>query len=205
MITVPHSTPTMNELSPLLSIQEFMNRFGVSKEALDLFCSKLTERNLAKKDYFVRQGETCRHITFIHKGLMRLFYDVEGEEHVRQFHFENSFCSEYQSFLTQKPAQMSLQALEDTTLLIMSHRDMHDLFAQSKEIEQLGRILAEQAFIFVSQRFASMLLESPETRYQRLVQERPKVMQRVPQYMIASYLGITPQALSRIRKRLSEE
>jgi CRP-like cAMP-binding protein len=80
---------------------------------------------------------------------------------------------------------------------------MNALFRQSQEFERLGRILAEQAFIFVSQRFASMLLESPETRYQRLVQERPKVMQRVPQYMIASYLGITPEALSRIRKRLA--
>lgn len=195
----------MNDASTLSSIQEFMRRFGVSNDALDQFCSKLTKQNLAKKDYFVRQGETCRHIAFINKGLLRLFYDVEGEEHIRQFHFENSFCSEYQSFLTQKPAQMSLQALEDTTLLIISHHDMYHLFAQSKDFERLGRILAEQSFIFVSQRFASMLLESPETRYQRLVQERPKVMQRVPQYMIASYLGITPQALSRIRKRLSEE
>ncbi len=195
----------MHDVSPLRPIQEFMRRFGVSNDTLEQFCSKLTERNVAKKDYFVRQGETCRHIAFINEGLLRLFYDIEGEEHIRQFHFENSFCSEYQSFLTQKPAQMSLQALEDTTLLIISHHDMYDLFAQSKDFERLGRILAEQSFIFVSQRFASMLLESPETRYQRLVQERPKVMQRVPQYMIASYLGITPQALSRIRKRLSEE
>jgi CRP-like cAMP-binding protein len=180
-----------------------MRRFGVSDDALNLFCSQLTERHIPKKEFFVRQGETCRHIAFINHGLMRLFYDVEGEEHVRQFHFENSFCSEYQSFLTEKPAQMSLQALEETELLLISHRDMNALFRQSQEFERLGRILAEQAFIFVSQRFASMLLESPETRYQRLVQERPKVMQRVPQYMIASYLGITPEALSRIRKRLA--
>jgi CRP-like cAMP-binding protein len=191
--------------SKLLAIQGFMRRFGVSDDVLTLFCSKLTERQIPKKEFFVRQGETCRHIAFINEGLMRLFYDVEGEEHVRQFHFEKSFCSEYQSFLTEKPAKMSLQALEDTSLLLISHHDMYSLFAQSKEFERLGRILAEQAFIFVSERFASMHLESPETRYERLVQERPKVMQRVPQYMIASYLGITPQALSRIRKRLAEE
>lgn len=195
---LPHETT-------LTAIQDFMRRFGVQQEALDIFCSKLTPKHLPKKEFLVRQGETCRHIAFINEGLLRLYYDVEGEEHVRQFHFERSFCSEYQSFLTQKPAQMSLQALEDTSLLLISHHDMYALFAEHKEFERLGRILAEQAFIFVSQRFASMLLEDPEIRYQRLVQERPKVMQRVPQYMIASYLGITPQALSRIRKRLSEE
>lgn len=107
--------PKKSEASALLSIQDFMRRFGVPNDALALFCSKLTERNLDKKDYFVRQGETCHHIAFINKGLLRLYYDIDGEEHVRQFHFENSFCSEYQSFLTQKPAQMSLQALEDST------------------------------------------------------------------------------------------
>jgi len=187
----------------LVHIQDFMRRFGVDAEALELFCSKLLPKHLSKKEYLVRQGETCRHIAFINEGLMRLYYDIEGEEYVRQFHFERSFCSEYQSFLTEKPAQMSLQALEDCELLIMSHTDLHALFRLSKEFERIGRVLAEQSFIFVSQRFASMLLESPEERYQILVRERPKVVQRVPQYMIASYLGITPEALSRIRKRLA--
>ncbi len=134
-----------------------------------------------------------------------MYYDVEGVEYVRQFHFERSFCSEYQSFLTEKPALMSLQALEDSELLLISHTDLHALFRLNKEFERIGRIVAEQSFIFVSQRFASMLLEDPETRYQNLVRERPKVVQRVPQYMIASYLGITPEALSRIRKRLAEQ
>ena len=189
----------------LASIQEFMRRFGMQEEALNIFCAKFTVRRIAKKEFFVRQGETCRHLAFINEGLMRLYYDVEGEEHVRQFHFERSFCGEYQSFLTEKPALMSLQALEDTELLIISRKELNDLFRMNQEFERLGRILAEQSFIFVSQRFASMLLESPEERYSHLVQERPKVLQRVPQYMIASYLGITPQALSRIRKRLAEE
>lgn len=189
----------------LTHIQDFMRRFGVDAEILEVFCSKLFPKHLLKKEFLVRQGETCRHIAFINEGLMRLYYDVEGEEHVRQFHFERSFCSEYQSFLTEKPAQMSLQALEDTELLLISHADLYALFRLNKEFERIGRILAEQSFIFVSQRFASMLLESPEERYQILVRERPKVVQRVPQYMIASYLGITPEALSRIRKRLAEQ
>jgi CRP/FNR family transcriptional regulator, anaerobic regulatory protein len=195
----------MTDLSPYSAIQDFMRRFGIQKETLELFCSKLIPKHVAKKEFLVRQGETCRHIVFINEGLMRLYYDVEGEEHVRQFHFERSFCSEYQSFLTQQPAQMSLQALEDTELLLISHTDLHALFRLNQEFERIGRILAEQSFIFVSQRFASILLESPEERYQILVRERPKVVQRVPQYMIASYLGITPEALSRIRKRLAEQ
>lgn len=189
----------------LATIQVFMQRFGVDDETMHLFCSKLTSKYIPKKEFFVRQGETCRHIAFINEGLLRLFYSIEGEEHIRQFHFERSFCSEFQSFLTEKPALMSLQALEDTHLLLISHADLHHLFSLSREFEKLGRVLAEQAFIFVSQRFASILLESPEERYQHLMAERPKVLQRVPQYMIASYLGITPEALSRIRKRLSEQ
>lgn len=191
--------------SNLTHIQDFMRRFGVDTETLELFCAKLHPKDLPKKEFLVRQGETCRHIAFINEGLLRLYYDVEGVEHVRQFHFERSFCSEYQSFLTEKPAQMSLQALEDSELLLISHADLHALFRLSKEFERIGRVLAEQSFIFVSQRFASMLLEPPEERYQILVRERPKVVQRVPQYMIASYLGITPEALSRIRKRLAEQ
>ncbi|MFY7999694.1 MAG: Crp/Fnr family transcriptional regulator [Candidatus Kapaibacteriota bacterium] len=192
------------EKAQFLAIQDFMRRFGIQEETLEIFCSKFILRHIHKKEFLVRQGETCRHIAFINEGLLRLFYDIEGEEHVRQFHFERSFCSEYQSFLTEKPALMSLQALEDTELLLISHTDIHALFRINQEFERIGRILAEQSFIFVSQRFASMLLEEPETRYQNLVRERPKVIQRVPQYMIASYLGITPEALSRIRKRLAE-
>lgn len=192
------------EKAQFLAIQDFMRRFGIQEETLEIFCSKLILRHIPKKEFLVRQGETCRHIAFINEGLLRLFYDIEGEEHVRQFHFERSFCSEYQSFLTEKPALMSLQALEDTEILLISHTDIHALFRINQEFERIGRILAEQSFIFVSQRFASMLLEEPETRYQNLVRERPKVIQRVPQYMIASYLGITPEALSRIRKRLAE-
>jgi CRP/FNR family transcriptional regulator, anaerobic regulatory protein len=195
----------MQQLPNLIHIQEFIRRFGMDAETMELFCSKFTPKHLPKKEFLVRQGETCRHIAFINEGLLRLYYDVEGVEHVRQFHFERSFCGEYQSFLTEKPAQMSLQALEDSELLLISHADLHALFRLSKEFERIGRILAEQSFIFVSQRFASMLLESPEERYQILVRERPKVVQRVPQYMIASYLGITPEALSRIRKRLAEQ
>ncbi len=189
----------------LAYIHDFMRRFGVDAETLNVFCSKLTPKHLPKKEFLVRQGETCRHIAFINEGLLRLYYDVEGEEHIRQFHFERSFCSEYQSFLTEKPALMSLQALEECDLLLMPHADLYALFRLNKEFERIGRVLAEQSFIFVSQRFASMLLESPEERYQLLVRERPKVVQRVPQYMIASYLGITPEALSRIRKRLAEQ
>jgi CRP-like cAMP-binding protein len=192
------------EKAQFLAIQDFMRRFGIQEETLEIFCSKFILRHIHKKEFLVRQGETCRHIAFINEGLLRLFYDIEGEEHVRQFHFERSFCSEYQSFLTEKPALMSLQALEDTEILLISHTDIHALFRINQEFERIGRILAEQSFIFVSQRFASMLLEEPETRYQNLVRERPKVIQRVPQYMIASYLGITPEALSRIRKRLAE-
>lgn len=134
-----------------------------------------------------------------------MYYAVDDREHVAGFFIEDTTFSDYQSFLTRQPSRMYIQALEDTEVIDISYDAAQYLYRHVPEAEKLGRLLAEYLFILLSNRNSSLLLDTPEERYKKLVAQRPYLFQRVPKYMIASYLGITPEVLSRIRARLSKK
>ncbi len=173
-------------------------------DALDAFAAAATPLRLDRGAFLLRRGETARHLAFVHTGLLRYFYeDGEGREHTGQFFFEGAFATDVASFTRQQPALQTLDALEPTSLLLISYDALQALYARHHALERFGRLVIEQAFAHSQQRTAGFLLQSAEARYRRIAEERPKVMQRVPLYVIASYLGITPEALSRIRARLA--
>jgi CRP/FNR family transcriptional regulator, anaerobic regulatory protein len=176
----------------------------LSDDEWNMVKPRLTFRHLKKKEFLLREGERSNIAAFINNGLLRYYYMVRGEEHCRQFFFENGFATDYESFLTQKPSRLNIDAIEDSELTLIHHADMQEFYAEIPAFQKFGRLLAESLFIALSHRTASLLLETPKERYLHLMKERPKVMQRVPQYMVASYLGITPEALSRIRRRLAK-
>jgi CRP-like cAMP-binding protein len=172
-------------------------------EELAAITELLQPRILLKGDFFLKEGEVCRDVLFIQSGLLRLYYVNEGKENIRQFMFENSFITEYESFLSQKPSTYYIDAIERTEVQVLCYTDLNALQERYTHFLRLGKIMAESIVIHVGNRYMSLIRDDATTRYLRLIKERPKVVQRVPQYMIASYLGITPEALSRIRKEIA--
>lgn len=162
---------------------------------------RLMVQSLNKGDVLLRSGEVCRYVTFINKGLLRYYFQADGREICTGFLAENSYISEYASFLTRQPATANIDALENCELVHLAYDDMLWMYRHHPMMETFGRRIAENLFIEVSHHNSRLLINSPEERYDWLLENRPFIIQRVPQYMIASLLGITPEHLSRIRRK----
>ncbi len=176
----------------------------LSREEFISFATLLTTRRLAKHESLLQAGEVCTHIAFINQGCLRYYYLKDGNEFNGQFFFEGSWVGDYQSFLTGQASVQYIDALEDTELLVIRRDDLQALYAENPQFERFGRLLAENVVIGSQRRTASLLFDTPEERYLKLISERPKVVERIPLHHIASYLGIKPESLSRIRKRLAD-
>jgi CRP-like cAMP-binding protein len=174
-----------------------------TEEEMEMFLKCFTLKTYKKKEVVIEEGQVCRHIWFLNKGVSRSFYYRNQAEHTSDFFIENSFLTNYESFLTRKPSIGSIDALEDCEMLMISYDSLQKLYNESNVWEKTGRIIAERLFLGAKRRKDDLIANSPELLYLFLVQERPQVIQRVPQYYIASFLGITPEHLSRIRKKLS--
>lgn len=175
----------------------------VDDGVMDRLMAALVPATLAKGALLLQDGEVCEQVWFIGQGLVRAYFLKDGEEVTQQFFFEGSYTTDYESFLTRRPTRLHLQALEPTLLLALHREAMQRLYAADPGAERMGRRIAEEIFLSVSRRNRSFLLDSAEQRYLDLMRERPKVMQRVPQRHIASYLGVKPESLSRIRARVA--
>ena len=166
----------------------------LSREEFVQFATLLTPRRLAKHEPFLRAGEVCTHIAFINQGCLRYYYLKDGNEFNGQFFFEGAWVGDYQSFLTGQPSVQYIDALEDAELLVMPRADLQTLYGEQPRFERFGRLLAENVVIGSQRRTASLLFDTPEDRYLKLIAERPKVVERIPLHHIASYLGIKPKA-----------
>lgn len=155
-----------------------------------------------KSELYISPGEQENYVTFISTGGFRYYSVVDEKEVVCEFVFENNYLSEYESFLRRTPAKVFIQALEDSTVVKIHYLHVQECYNNYPLIERFGRLIAEKFLIDAIDRMNSLLSSSPEERYNRLAEEKPELLQRVPQYMIASYIGVTPEALSRIRRRL---
>lgn len=195
---LPPKTEALNALRSSLS-----KILTLSEEEFRLFSSALTWSSLKKKAILLREGEICEFTTFIAKGCLRYFYIVNGDEHTGQFFFENSWYTDYESFLSGEPSRQNIMCLESTELLMLSKKDLDHLYDQNPRFERLGRFMAERAYLGIRKKNEALTNLSAEERYINLIKERPKVFERIPQHYIASYLGIHPQSLSRIRKRIT--
>lgn len=165
------------------------------------FESCLTKVNIANKEQILRPGEHCNFIAFIHEGSFRFYYDKEGEEKITAFNFQGDFVSNYRSFLTGKPSDHYIEAMQDAVIYKINLQELNSLYDKHKNIERLGRLIAENLYLMVASRLDSFMFQSPEERYKALIERNSRLLQEVPQYMIASYLGVKPETLSRIRRR----
>lgn len=160
-------------------------------------------KKLKEGEYFLEEGKICRHVGFIEKGLVRYYVNEEGQESTIYFNQEGEFICNFQSFLPQKPSMVTIQALEDTELLVISYEDLQTLYTDVRYGDRFGRLAVEQLFLTSSAQIRSLYKDPPAVRYQQFLDSYPKLVQRLQQYYIASYVGIKPQSLSRIRKRLT--
>jgi CRP-like cAMP-binding protein len=192
----------MNEFT---SIRNFISRFvPVTEEEWQMMQPLLVRRYLKKGEFILRAGELCNHVTFINTGYVRIYNQVNQEELTINFAFDGNFITDFASLLPRKPSTDYIVAMDNLEILQLHYHDMQALYEKAMVWQKFGRLIAEYVLLFVVERNKGLLFLSPEERYLKLMKERPKVMASVPLKYIASYLGITPEALSRIRKRLTE-
>lgn len=168
------------------------------------FESKLRIRHLLKDQVYLAEGDVCRRIGIVMSGSVRMFYLIKGEERCKDFQFEGQFTGSIASLVTEQPAKFSVAALEDTTMFEISRDDFFGLCDKYKTWERFGRLYIQQMFIYKEKREASLLFDSSLTRYESLLREQPVHAQRIPLKYLASYLGIKPESLSRIRKTIAK-
>ncbi|MFN7494851.1 MAG: Crp/Fnr family transcriptional regulator [Cyclobacteriaceae bacterium] len=194
----------MEQEIDLIRIKEYISKFvSFSEEEIESFLKQLTKKKIPKGGYILQAGQICDYVAFINKGHFRSLCLVNNEEETYNFFFEGNFFTDYPSFLSRQPSIESHQALEDAEVLMITYTNMQLIYKEFPCWEKFGRLIAEYIIMGIAERNRSMLYMSPEERYLNLMKTRPKVIANIPQHYIASYLGIQPESLSRIRKRLA--
>ena len=179
----------------------------INQKLTDAEFEKLSEWfvpvQLENKMQFVTEGKVCCNLFFVDAGATHTFIiDKKGEPHTVQFGFEGYWIGDMYSFFSGNPAIFNLETLEPTTLFAMKHVDFEKACEQIQKFEMFFRILVQNGYLSSLQRIAKSFSEDAEQRYLSLIKRQPDLPQRVPQYLVASYLGIKPQSLSRIRQKL---
>ncbi len=182
----------------------YINKHVVlTKEEEIILLSKLSYRKYLKGQYVVQQGDVCKYSGFIISGCTRTFYvDDEGHEHVVMFSLEDWWASEIGSFVTQTPSDYNVQCIENTELIQLSYDNQEELFIEIPKLERFFRLILERAFVDSQKRIVRSFSLTAKEQYLHFKTQYPETEQRIPQYMIASYLGITKEFLSRIKSQL---
>ena len=182
--------------------KNFSKFITLSKEDVVVIQSFFTAKKFRKHQYILQNGNVSRWETYVVSGLTRTYeVDDKGQEHVLQFGPEDWWVGDLFSFLTDTPTRFNVDCLEDTLVLQISKADLDLLYHRVPAIERYFRIIVQNAYIASVNRIASALQKTAQERYQEFIARYPQVEQRVPNHQIASYLGITPQSLSRIRAK----
>lgn len=187
-----------------LLFQKFEEKVQLTNEEREISKSFFTPKKLRKRQYLLQEGDPCKYVAFVEKGMLRSYaIDDKGGEHIMQFAFEGWWISDQYSFLTGEPSSYTIDALEDCELLLLTHAAEEDMLKKIPKFERFFRILLQNSMIAMQRRLVSSLSHTAEEKYTELIESCPTIPQRVPQHMMASYLGITPETLSRIRKQMA--
>jgi CRP-like cAMP-binding protein len=179
---------------------------NVSEDELNDFLSQAITKNFKRQEILSRPNNIPNEIFFINKGLIRvLITDNEGTEHTIHFALENQFIADYSNFIQQQPSIYSLQTLEETEVIILPRSTIEWGYKNLTDGQKMGRLIAEYYFIYQDDRIKNLYVRTPKQRYDNITDVFPNIHNRVPQHMIASYLGITPIHLSRLKKAVIEK
>jgi CRP-like cAMP-binding protein len=186
-------------------IEAYIKQFAHPPTAqLQAFIAAGRSLKIPRKASFIEAGVKCEKVAFIHSGILRyhVINSATGDDHTKDFSFPRSFSTAYTSVVTHTPSQIFISAVTDATLTIWRWEVLEELFEHELAWATLGRIIAQHLYVRKEQREVSFLLQSAAERYQTLLKEFPTDIAVIPQYHIASYLGITPEALSRLKKQI---
>jgi CRP-like cAMP-binding protein len=184
--------------------QKITENISINEDEFD-FCKTLFQpKKLRKKRFLLGESDVCKYTAFVEKGLLRSFIiDEDGAEHILQFSLQGWWAADLSSFLTGEPSSYNIEALEDCELLLITKPSWDTLLERIPAFERYFRILIEKNLIVTQRRLIASFSNTAEEKYHKLIQAFPHILQRVPQHMIASYLGITRETLSRVRKQMA--
>jgi len=184
--------------------ESFNNTQPLSQEERNLIEGYLTTKKIRKRQYLLQEGDVCKVVAFVEKGAMR-FYRVneDGSEHIVLFALDGSFITDLYSFLTNEPSTYNIDAIEDSEVVLITKSASDELRKLSPKYQEFIFQATSEAYIQLERRISSSISLSLEERYKELTSSYPDIVLRVPQHMIASYMGLTPETLSRVRKRIS--
>ena len=184
--------------------KKLSEKITLTDEEFNLAKTFFIPKKLRKKQYLLQEGDVCKYLAFVEKGILRSYsVDEKGNEHIIQFALEGWWIADNYSLLTGEPSGYNIDALEDAEVLLLSQAGNEMLFDKIPKFERYFRFLMQNNMIALQRRLLGSLSQSAEEKYTRLSQAYPDIIQRVPQHLIASYLGVTPETLSRIRKQMS--
>ncbi|SFU60365.1 cAMP-binding domain of CRP or a regulatory subunit of cAMP-dependent protein kinases [Pustulibacterium marinum] len=185
--------------------EKFNEKAPVATTDKALISKHLSLKSLKKKDILLQEGAVCKHTFFVQKGMLRAYtIDENGNEHIVQFAPEGWHIADLYSFFTEEPATLFIDAVEDSEIILIAKEDHEILLSQSHCYETFTRELITAAYVALQQRFNSSMSSSPDMCYSDFMNRYPNIANRVPQHMIASYLGLTPETLSRVRRRIAK-
>lgn len=181
---------------------ELNKKLELPDQVFNLFWTKLKPAIITKGEMFLEQGKISHSLAMVEKGAFYSFYEKEGNEIIEGFCFEGCFMTDYPSFITNSISKKNFKALEDSNILTISNKELQSLYCQNVLFERAGRLMAENLFATWEMKLQDTIFLTPTERYLKLLKNGNNLLQRVPQYLIASYLNITPQYLSQIRRKI---
>jgi len=193
----------------ILSVFEIIRKniarhIQLEQEEFSYFTSLLKEKRLRKKQFLLEEGEVCSFECFVNSGCLRQYYlDDNAHEHILQFAISDWWIADQSSLLSGTPSRYFIDALEDSRILLLERACLEKLYADIPKFERFFRIAFQNSYVALQKRILASISQTAEERYLHFCQNYPEIEQKVPQHQVASYLGISPESLSRLRKQLS--
>lgn len=191
----------MHNFQALFNYVEELSGKTLSTDDKEIFITHFKPKKLRKRQYFLQEGDVCKYTGFIVKGAAKTFtVDEKGNEHILKLSVENWWLADFESFYKLTPSQFNIEALEDLEILQISHGVVEEFIKPIPAFSEMQNVLSQNNTIAAQKRMQSAISQTGEERFMELIDDYPHFIQRFPQNLIASYLGLTPESLSRIRK-----